>query len=71
LDEVRAAASVAKAFAGGFDAEALADGTVAESTSEAVVDEVEVFVGGRGCGRRWRVRGKSLRCGAVRRAVLG
>lgn len=44
LDEVGAGAMIAELFASGLDTEGLADGAVAESAGDAIVEEVEVAV---------------------------
>lgn len=44
LDEVGAGAGIAKLFAGGFDADALADRFESESAGDAVVEGIEVVV---------------------------
>ena len=44
FDEIGATAGRAEFFAGSFDAQALADGAVAETTGHAVVEEIKVVV---------------------------
>ena len=44
LNKIGAVSAGAEFFAGGFDTEALADGSIAETTSDAVVEEIEVVV---------------------------